>query len=83
MHLESIGTMEKPKMNLWFECEIEADVEPLECEIEGLTPAMKHIVVGYACLLGSLGCSEGIEESFWTPPMGKTVLLFFDYKLKI
>ncbi len=66
-----------------IECEIEADVEPLECELEGLTPAMKHIVVGYACLLGSLGCSEGIEESFWTPPMGKTVLLFFDYKLKI
>ncbi len=64
-------------------CEVEADVEPLECELKGLTPSVKHIVVGFARLPNSLGCGEEIEESFWTPPMGKTVLLFFDYKLKV
>ncbi len=62
-------------------CEVEADVEPLECELEGLTPSVKHIVVGYACLLGSLGCGEEIEESFWTPPMGKVVSPSLNYKL--
>ncbi len=64
--------------SLVIECEIEADAEPLECELEGHMPSMKHIVVGYACLPGSLGCGEEIEESFWTPPMGKTVLMFLD-----
>ncbi len=54
-----------------FECEVAADAEPLECELESLTPSVKHIVVGYACLPDSLGCGEKIEESFWTPPMGK------------
>ncbi len=61
-------------------CEIEADVEPLECELEVLTPSVKHIVVGFACLPDSLGCGEEIEESFWTPPMGKIVLPSLNYK---
>ncbi len=56
-------------------CEVEADAEPLECELEGLTPSVKHIIVEYACLPDSLGCGVEIEEGFWTPPMGKTILM--------
>ncbi len=59
--------------SITIECEVAADAEPLECELEGLTPSVKHIVVGYACLAGSLGCGEKIEEGVWTLPMGKII----------
>ncbi len=59
--------------SITIECEVKSDAEPLECELEGLIPSTKYIVVGCACLPGSLGCSEGVKKSFWTPPMGKII----------
>ncbi len=59
--------------SLTIKCEVKSDAEPLECELEGLMPSTKHIVVGYVCLSGSLGCSKGVKKSSWTPPMGKII----------
>ncbi len=59
--------------SLTIKCGAKAYLEPLECELEDLVPSSKYIVVGCACLPGSLGCSGGVKESFWTPPMGKII----------
>ncbi len=51
-------------------CEVKAGTEPLQCELAGLTPSLKYVVAGYACLAGSLGCGAAAEGSLWTPPTG-------------
>ncbi len=53
-----------------LECEVEANAEPLQCELAGLVPSLGYVIVGYACLAGSLGCGAGVEGNLWTPPMG-------------
>ncbi len=54
-----------------IECTVEANADPLECELTELTPASEQIIQAYSCLAGSLGCSSPVEGVFWTYPMRK------------
>ncbi len=54
-----------------IECTVEANADPLECELTELTPASEQIIQAYSCLAGSLGCSSPVEAAFWTYPMRK------------
>ncbi len=54
-----------------IECTVEANADPLECELTELTPASEYIIQTYSCLAGSLGCSSPVEGVFWTYPMRK------------
>ncbi len=54
-----------------IKCTVEANADPLECELTELIPASEQIIHAYSCLAGSLGCSSPVEASFWTYPMRK------------
>ncbi len=45
-------------------CTVEANADPLECELTELTPASEQIIQAYSCLAGSLGCSSPVEGIF-------------------
>ncbi len=51
-------------------CSVKADVDPLGCKIENLSPAREYVILVKGCLPSSVGCGASLEKVFWTTPKG-------------
>ncbi len=51
-------------------CTVKSTATPLQCLIDGLSPAEQYTIEAISCTASPRRCSSPIEKSFWTNPYG-------------